>query len=181
MVDGRSLDHLILQHGAQVVVCGTLDPVDQSRATLWVVAAWDPKRPGRLTGGDVNVRFAEVTPASGQGFVRVIGTWQGGEIVDATATSIESPSAGYWQAPEGSIAPSELGRERFVELAEELAAHSPAPVIGSGGTRSSMWICVLHVTPELVEAHRGLPVRVDVYASITPAQPDGAYAEIPER
>lgn len=100
--------------------------------------------------------------------MRVVGVWTDGEIVDAVATGTDWPRVEYVRGLEGSITPAELGQTAFVELAESFAADSVAPVIASGGTRSSMWLHVLYVTAELAEAHDHLPIRTDVFASITP-------------
>lgn len=168
MVYGRPLDHLKLEPGAKVTAYGTLEPTEQGRVTLWTVAAWDAMRPGRLEGANVDVQFVDDADLPSGQVVQVVGTWYQGRIVDAAASTALNPSAYHYVAAQGHLSPAELGQKRFVELLEWLRARAAAPVIATGGTASTMWIHVLYVTPELVQAHRELPLRTDVFASVTP-------------
>lgn len=169
MVDERSLVDLTLSPGEQVVTQGRLERLADGQATLHVAGAWGQSRPGFLIGDDVAIRFADKFAPTGNQSVRIVGTWDGRQIFDAEATVISASHTVHFEDVERELSPSELGQSRFVEVAEALVASSGAPVIASGGTKTSLWLHVLYVTPELVRAHQDAPIKTDIFTSITPA------------
>lgn len=169
MVDGHPVVHLILSPGDQVTACGVLQFTGEDRAQLWVVAPWNPSRPGRVAGGEVGIQLDQGPSRVAGAITRVIGTWADGRIVKAKATREIAPDAGCGLHSTNLMSPRDLGTERCVDLLNSLRSFSPAPVLGSGGSESALSISVLFVTSQLVDALVQLPVSCELYASIFPS------------
>lgn len=171
MVDGRSMEHLIVEPGSRVSAFGHIERDADARPVLWVAFPWEPRRwPYRTTGGDIAVERVDLPEETiPPGLVRVEGTWTGNTITEAVVEPVNAAEVASWSSGEGEVTPAELGAEKFAQISSMLDHAGPAPSLGSGGTDAAMWRHVLYVTPELVKAHRGLPIRVDTFTAMSPA------------
>lgn len=164
-------EQLIVHTGARVAAFGHLERGAPDRLTLWVAFPWDPLRwPYRTTGGDIPVERAD--PSNSEvtaGLVRVEGVWTGKSITQATVESVGTAPVAALPFGVGEATPAELGADKFVEISSRLTQTGAAPFLGGGGTAEAMWQHVLYMTPELVDACKGLSARANVFPAISPA------------
>ena len=175
MVDERPLVDLIVRPGIEIVSAGRLE-VSQEGTRLWVASAWEPERDVRHSEGHVPLLMPGSVGRNAvpEVLVEVTGAWVDGAIRAARIAPTPDARVAAWHAPAGRMRPGELGGEQYARLSRAFTEAAGTPVLSSGGTDEALWYHVLYVTPELVDAHRAWPTRVDVFAGIVPAVWRGA-------
>lgn len=161
------MDHLISEAGRRVEMVGRLDSQSPLRVILWAPNPWEPNHEQRFEGGSVAVALREPQEFPNGALVRAAGLWNGESITDGVLAHAPGGQVARSAGSSAKLTSGEAGESTFLATLKSVRA-SGAPVLATGSSKTTAWVYVLHVTPQLAEAQEKSPVQLDIFTSITP-------------
>lgn len=99
--------------------------------------------------------------------VRAAGLWNGESITDSVLAHAPGGQVARSAGSSAKLTSGEAGESTFLATLKTVRA-SGAPVLATGSSKTTAWVYVLHVTPQLAEVQEKSPVQLDIFTSITP-------------